>query len=97
MCKHGNFYFQWDIECGGHRYYPANMAYHVFELNPFQQLKFLQSHTKYRDAKQFLRECRTSPDLVNGTTYRMMFANDPQHAEKLLREKREPRPMGEHD
>lgn len=73
------------------------MAYHVFELNPFQQLTYLQTHENYRDAKKFVRECRSAPDLVKGTSYRMMFANDPDHAERLLKEKREPRPMGEHD
>ncbi len=83
--------------CSAEQLYSVVMAYHVFELNPFQQLTYLNSHADYREAKQFLRECRTSPDLVKGTTYRMMFANNPQHAEKLLREKREPRPMGEHD
>jgi len=73
------------------------MAYHIFEINPFQQLTFLRSVEKYRDAKQCLREHRTAQELPTGTTYRMMFAATPDQAERLLKEKREPRPMGEHD
>lgn len=73
------------------------MAYHIFEINPFKQLAYLQSEEDYRAAKQRVRELRTAPNLVAGTTYRMIFATDPQHAERLLKEKREPRPMGEHD
>ncbi len=73
------------------------MQYHIFEISPFQQYKFLQSTTDYRDAKTCVRTLRTSPELVAGTSYRMMFAADPEHAERLLKEKREPRPMGEHD
>jgi len=73
------------------------MAYHIFEINPFEQLTFLQSLEKYRDAKQYLRERRTSSEMPSGTTYRMMFAPTPEQAERLLKEKREPRPMGEHD
>ena len=73
------------------------MHYHIFEINPFQQLTFLQSIEKYRDAKQALRELRTANELPTGTTYRMMFAASPEQAERLLKEKREPRPMGEHD
>jgi len=73
------------------------MQYHIFEINPFQQLTFLQSLAKYRDAKQFVRERREAQDVPTGTTYRMMFAASPDQAERLLKEKREARPMGEHD
>jgi len=73
------------------------MSYHLFEINPFQQLTHLGEEEKYRDAKLRLRELREAPNQVAGTTYRMMFAADPMMAERLLKEKREPRPMGEHD
>jgi len=73
------------------------MQYHVFEINPFQQFTLLRSVEKYRDAKQLVREHRTAQDVPAGTTYRMMFAATPEQAEQLLKEKREPRPMGEHD
>jgi len=73
------------------------LKYHIFEINAFRQLTHLQSVTDYRDAKALVREYRQKPDLVAGTTFRMMFAADPQQAERLLTEKREARPMGEHD
>lgn len=73
------------------------MQYHIFEINAFKQLTYLKSVAKYREAKQSVADLRTAPDLTTGTTYRMMFANDPAQAERLLKEKREPRPMGEHD
>lgn len=73
------------------------MQYHVFEINPFQQYALLQSCQDYRAARVAVRELRKSPTLVAGTTYRMMFAADPDQAERLLKEKREARPMGEHD
>lgn len=73
------------------------MGYHIFEINPFKQLTFLQSSANYREAKKIVKALRNNPDVVNGTTYRMMFAADADQAERLLKEKREPRPMGEHD
>ena len=73
------------------------MSYHVFEINLFQQLTHLQSHQSYRDAKAYVRECRNSPSVTRGTTFRMMFAESPEQAERLLKQKRPPRPMGEHD
>jgi len=62
------------------------VAYHVFEINPFQQLTYLQSHSGYREAKDYLRQCRVAPGLVKGTTYRMMFAENPEQAERLLKQ-----------
>lgn len=73
------------------------MQYHIFEINPFQQLSHLDSLDTYTEAKKRVRELRSSPTLVPGTNFRMMFAADSLQAEQLLKEKREPRPMGEHD
>ena len=73
------------------------MQYHIFEIDPFQQLQLLDSVSSYREAKNRVNTLRRSADLVAGTTYRMMFAASPADAERLIKEKREPRPMGEHD
>lgn len=73
------------------------MQYHIFEINPFQQLSHLDSVDRYVDAKKRVKELRKAPNLVPGTSFRMMFAADVMQAEQLLKEKREPRPMGEHD
>jgi len=71
--------------------------YHIFEINAFKQLTHLQSVSDYREAKKIINECRNRPQIEAGTTFRMMFAQNVQQAEKLLKEKREARPMGEHD
>lgn len=71
------------------------MQYHIFEINPFDQLTWLESTPQYRAARSLVRERRKA--AAAGTRYRMMFAADREHAERLLREKREPQPMGEHD
>jgi hypothetical protein len=73
------------------------MHYHIFEINPFEQLTWLSSTPDYRQAREQVRAHRKAPNVVAGTRYRMMFAADREQAERLLREKREPRPMGEHD
>ncbi|MBX2838723.1 MAG: hypothetical protein KTR35_17825 [Gammaproteobacteria bacterium] len=73
------------------------LAYHIFEINAFKQLTLLESVEDYRSAKTLVKQYRTKSHVPPGTTYRMMFAENPQQAERLLKEKREPRPMGEHD
>jgi len=73
------------------------MPYHIFELNPFRQLTFVATQANYRDARKQVRAMRESDSLGAGVTVRMMFAGDRFEAERLLKEKRDPRPMGEHD
>lgn len=93
-----------DIVCDANNEYPYRnqlechlLDYHIFEINAFKQLTHLDSVADYREAKKIVNEHRNRPQLPAGTTFRMMFAQDVQQAEKLLKEKREPRPMGEHD
>lgn len=73
------------------------MEYHIFEINAFSQLTHLKSVPDYRTAKDLVSEYRNKPHLAAGTTFRMMFAENVMRAEALLKEKREARPMGEHD
>ncbi|MEE9333537.1 MAG: hypothetical protein V3U65_05550 [Granulosicoccaceae bacterium] len=73
------------------------MDYHIFEINAFSQLSHLQSVAEYREAKKLVNGYRKKPNLAAGTLFRMMFAENIHQAEKLLKEKREARPMGEHD
>jgi len=72
------------------------MPYHVFAINSFKQHTLLNTFDNYREAKSSVRELRKAAG-ASGNTYRMMFAADAEHAIKLLQEKREERPMGEHD
>ena len=73
------------------------MEYHIFEINAFGQLTHLQSVSDYREAKKLINEHRKRQHLAPDTTFRMMFAENIHQAERLLQEKREARPMGEHD
>jgi len=73
------------------------LDYHIFEINAFKQLTHLQSVPDYREAKEIVKACRSQPQIPAGTTFRMMFAQDVHQAERLLKEKREARPRGEHD
>jgi|GEM_PF-665085 len=77
------------------------MPYHIFDINSFKQYTLLHTVDSYREAKTIVRELRSSKSTTEkggtGTTYRMMFAADAELAQKLLSEKREERPMGEHD
>lgn len=73
------------------------MGYHIFEINAFRQLTHLETVEDYRTAKERVNAHRRNPNLVAGTQYRMMFAENQLQAERLLKEKREARPMGEHD
>jgi len=73
------------------------LAYFIFEINAFRQLTAIDSVSDYRDAKKLVNEHRRKPHLAPGTTFRMMFAENEHQAERLLKEKREARPMGEHD
>jgi len=73
------------------------LDYYIFEINAFEQLSHLETVSEYRQAKALVNEYRRKPHVPPGTTFRMMFAQDQQHAERLLTEKRQARPMGEHD
>jgi len=73
------------------------VGYYIFEINAFRQIKHLETVPEYRMAKSIVSEYRRKPNLATGTTYRMMFAEDQYQAERLLKEKRNARPMGEHD
>lgn len=71
------------------------MPYFVYRIHSRQRLEPVDSFDAYRQAKQAVRDLReAAPDPVN-PTIRMIFANNPAEAERLLTEKREPRPLGE--
>jgi hypothetical protein len=73
------------------------MPYHVFEINAFKQLEHKASYDSYRSAKDAVNMLRKDNPSPGTLSYRMMHAATPEHALQLLHEKREPRPMGEHD
>ena len=76
-------------------YHSPAVPYFVYRIHPPQRLESVDSFEGYRQAKQTVRELRNeAPDPAN-PVIRMIFASNAAEAERLLTEKREPRPLGE--
>lgn len=71
------------------------MPYFVFKLFNNRTFEPVDSFAKYRDAKQRTRALRDEIPADSDYTYRMIFARHEAEAERLLSQKREPRPLGE--
>jgi hypothetical protein len=71
------------------------MAYYVYKMFSPKRLEFLDEFEAYREAKTFTRSKRKQLTPEDDFTIRMVFAPSKEHAERLLKEVREARPMGE--
>lgn len=71
------------------------MPYYVYKIAPPKCLEFLDEFAVYRDAKEFTRTRRKALTPEDECTVRMIFAPTKEHAERLLKEVRESRPLGE--
>jgi hypothetical protein len=71
------------------------MAYYIYKIFPSRRLEYLDEFEAYRDAKTFTRAKRNELDSGDECTVRMVFAPSREHAERLLKEVREARPLGE--
>ena len=72
------------------------MPYFVYRLRPPRAPeKAGGAFEGYRDARAAAREMRRALDRDDPATVRMIFAADEAQAERLLTERREPRPLGE--
>jgi hypothetical protein len=72
------------------------MPYFVYKVFTNRTFEPVGAFPKYREAKQLTRKLRAEiPEGDEGYTYRMIFAGSNAEAERLLSQKREPRPMGE--
>jgi hypothetical protein len=71
------------------------MAYFVYKVFPPKRLEFLDEFEGYRDAKTFTRAKREELTPQDDCAVRMIFAPSKQQAERLLKEVREARPLGE--
>ena len=74
---------------------PLPVPYFVYCIHSPQQLELVDSFEEYRRAKQSVRELREQALDPENPAIRMMFAASSAEAERLLSEKREPRPLGE--
>jgi len=71
------------------------MPYYIYKIHPPKRLEHIDAFDAYRDAKTFTREQRKALTPDDDYTIRMIFASSKQHAERLLKEVREARPLGE--
>ena len=71
------------------------MPYFLFKIDPQRNLDFIDSFTKYRDARDLARKLRAELPPGDPHTIKMVHAKNQAEAEHLLTEVREPRPAGE--
>lgn len=71
------------------------MAYYVYKISPPKRLQFVDEFEAYRDAKTLTRAMRKELTPEDDCTVRMIFAPSREQAERLLKEVREARPLGE--
>jgi len=71
------------------------MPYFVYEITPPRSLKRVEAFERYRDARSAARALRAALPADSARSVRVIFASGEAQAETLLREKREPRPLGE--
>ena len=72
------------------------MPYFIYRLRtPRAPERIPGVFTGYREARAVVREMRRAFDRGDPTTVRMVFAADEAQAERILAERREPRPLGE--
>ena len=71
------------------------MPYFVYKVFSNRTLEPVDAHEKYRDAKVRARELRAESKDDDDFTFRLIYARNETEAERLLTQKREPRPLGE--
>ena len=71
------------------------MPYFVYKIFPARQLEHVDTFEKYRDARTAVRSMRAQLEPTDKYEVRMVFAPLPAEAERILRERREARPLGE--
>ena len=71
------------------------MAYYVYKILANKRLEYLDEFDGYREARAFTRARRAELESGDGAAVRMIFAPAREQAERLLREVREARPLGE--
>ena len=71
------------------------MPYFVYKVFSNKTLEPVATYDKYREAKLSVRDLRKDLTRDDEFTFRMVFARHDTEAERLLTQKREPRPLGE--
>lgn len=71
------------------------MPYFVYKIHPGKRFELIDHFPAYRAARERARAMRSEIQPGDDYTVRVMFAKDSDEAERLMSEKREPRPLGE--
>ena len=73
----------------------ARVPYFIYKLRPPLPPEVSGSFAAYREARTAVRTMRRALRSDDPTTVRMVFAAGEAQAERLLTERRDPRPLGE--
>lgn len=71
------------------------MPYFVYKVFSGKRLELVESRDKYPEAKSLVKSMRMALSADDDYSVRIIFASNTNEAERLLTEKREPRPAGE--
>ena len=71
------------------------MPYFLYKVFPGKKFERAGQFEVYRQARDSARERRKELTPEDNYSIKLVFAKDPEEAERLMSEEREPRPMGE--
>lgn len=71
------------------------MPYYVYKIDPPATLSHLGTQESYQAAREHVRGLRATRGTAGQSQYRMIFANHPAEAERLLSLPRDDRIIGE--
>ncbi len=71
------------------------MPYFLYRVHSGKKFQLTARFDSYREARDEAREQRKRLTPEDDYSVKVMFAKDPEEAEKLMSEEREPRPLGE--
>jgi len=71
------------------------MPYFLYKVMPGKRFELIEHVNAYREARDKARARRSQMNAEDQYTIKVMFAKDPEQAERLMSEEREARPLGE--
>lgn len=71
------------------------MPYFLYKVMPGKRFELIEHFDAYRQARDEARARRKQMGAEDQYTIKVMFAKDPEQAERLMSEEREARPLGE--
>jgi len=71
------------------------MPYFIYKIDLNRNLDLLETYSKYREARDQARKLRSELPAEDTGTIKMIHAKGEAEALHLLKQVREPRPMGE--